>query len=629
MTSHTASPMAEDSDIRDQLRAGVRTYRGRKLEDILPRIREDLGPDAVILREREGLVGGIGGFFAQRFVEVDARAGGPSIDLYDDEDEGALADEPRVTDARAGRPDPVAAAGPLAAEPDPFAAEPIAAEPDPFAAEPIAAEPDPFAGQFAEDPFADDFVRHLRAAASAWTEQDAPIAELTEHAGADVEPVPAPEPSPAPDAARAQRSSPRQARKPAPRRSRKTAARAASEPHTTSAAPAPPAAPAELPAPATAQLAAAELPAPATAPLAAAGAPAAAARSRTFAPVAPVLGATPGPPAPASRPRPPLRPLALAGPDEAALPPASPLSLQIPAPPAPAPRPASGSAAAPRRGRLRRALARRFGRAHGSPTWSAVAGRPLDAAAAAAIASDLIARGGSDRWVSILIAGAAAHGSPLTGERGLREAARRELARSIVEAPQLPVNGAAVAFVGAGGSGKTRCTAALAAAYARASTLSVSVMSLGAPDGGRALGALLREDRIPVHGVSGATAARAVGEARTGGLVVLDTVAVAPGDATAIQALLLELAPLELDAIYLTMPATLGASAARSALASFMALGPAAVAITHADETDQLGVATELTATQRVPLAFLHAGTDLHTSLSPAEPSAIARRLLP
>ena len=27
---------------------GVRTYRGRKLEDLIPQIREELGPDAII-----------------------------------------------------------------------------------------------------------------------------------------------------------------------------------------------------------------------------------------------------------------------------------------------------------------------------------------------------------------------------------------------------------------------------------------------------------------------------------------------------------------------------------------------------------------------------------------------------
>src|SRR5512142_437379 len=66
---------------------GVRTYRGRRLEDLIPTIRAELGPDAIILREREGLMGGINGFFAQRFVEVEARAGTPRVDLYDEEPE--------------------------------------------------------------------------------------------------------------------------------------------------------------------------------------------------------------------------------------------------------------------------------------------------------------------------------------------------------------------------------------------------------------------------------------------------------------------------------------------------------------------------------------------------------------
>ena len=43
----------------DRKLAGVRTYRGRKLEDLIPQIREELGPDAIILRQREGLTGAI------------------------------------------------------------------------------------------------------------------------------------------------------------------------------------------------------------------------------------------------------------------------------------------------------------------------------------------------------------------------------------------------------------------------------------------------------------------------------------------------------------------------------------------------------------------------------------------
>jgi flagellar biosynthesis GTPase FlhF len=51
----------------------VKTYRGRTLEELLPQIREELGPEAIVLRRREGLAGGVGGFFQKHFVEVDAR----------------------------------------------------------------------------------------------------------------------------------------------------------------------------------------------------------------------------------------------------------------------------------------------------------------------------------------------------------------------------------------------------------------------------------------------------------------------------------------------------------------------------------------------------------------------------
>src|SRR3954468_7247415 len=56
----------------------TKTYRGRTLEEVLPRIREELGPDALVLKRREGLAGGLGGFFQHPYVEVDAR--GPATD---------------------------------------------------------------------------------------------------------------------------------------------------------------------------------------------------------------------------------------------------------------------------------------------------------------------------------------------------------------------------------------------------------------------------------------------------------------------------------------------------------------------------------------------------------------------
>src|SRR3954466_77266 len=55
----------------------VKTFRGRSREELLPQSRAELGPDAIVLRRREGLGGGVGGFFQRPYVEVDARAPTP------------------------------------------------------------------------------------------------------------------------------------------------------------------------------------------------------------------------------------------------------------------------------------------------------------------------------------------------------------------------------------------------------------------------------------------------------------------------------------------------------------------------------------------------------------------------
>src|SRR3954465_416302 len=50
----------------------VKTFRGRSLDEVLPQIRAELGPDAIVLRRREGVAGGV--FQKKKYVEVDARA---------------------------------------------------------------------------------------------------------------------------------------------------------------------------------------------------------------------------------------------------------------------------------------------------------------------------------------------------------------------------------------------------------------------------------------------------------------------------------------------------------------------------------------------------------------------------
>ena len=84
-----ADPIAGDDQTK------TKTYRGASIEELLPLIRAELGPEAVIVSRREGLVGGIAGFFQKKCVEVDARKGGPRIDVYDD---GGVDDDARPSE---------------------------------------------------------------------------------------------------------------------------------------------------------------------------------------------------------------------------------------------------------------------------------------------------------------------------------------------------------------------------------------------------------------------------------------------------------------------------------------------------------------------------------------------------
>src|ERR1700690_2091638 len=61
-----------------------RVFRGRTIDELIPRIQRELGPDAIVLRRREGLTGGVLGFFQQQWVEIEAIAGAPRLDVYDE-----------------------------------------------------------------------------------------------------------------------------------------------------------------------------------------------------------------------------------------------------------------------------------------------------------------------------------------------------------------------------------------------------------------------------------------------------------------------------------------------------------------------------------------------------------------
>jgi flagellar biosynthesis protein FlhF len=49
----------------------TRTFRADTLEAALGAVRQEMGPEAIVLTQREGIVGGIGGFFGKHCVEID------------------------------------------------------------------------------------------------------------------------------------------------------------------------------------------------------------------------------------------------------------------------------------------------------------------------------------------------------------------------------------------------------------------------------------------------------------------------------------------------------------------------------------------------------------------------------
>jgi flagellar biosynthesis GTPase FlhF len=190
-------------------------------------------------------------------------------------------------------------------------------------------------------------------------------------------------------------------------------------------------------------------------------------------------------------------------------------------------------------------------------------------------------------------------------------------------------SGRAVAFVGAGGGGKTRCSAGLAAAYAEGSTIPVACLTFAPLDGGAELTALLRPHGVKVEVVASAPElSRRVAELRGSALVVVDTPAVSPGDAAGVEALAAALAPLELDEIELTVPATLSAPVAQELVERLAPLRPTGIAMTHGDATDHIGAVVELSCFTRLPLAYVNSGLELPGAFAPADPAQLAERLL-
>jgi flagellar biosynthesis GTPase FlhF len=252
-----------------------------------------------------------------------------------------------------------------------------------------------------------------------------------------------------------------------------------------------------------------------------------------------------------------------------------------------------------------------------------------DHAEAAELMAELTGHGVSHERAQELILAVLTHRRPFAGHEELRDSVRTALAAHIPTAASLPAGGAAIAIMGAGGAGKTRCVAGLATAYARAGHLRVTVIAADTEDGGVELARLLRGENVQVLANTRPHAtADAVRHARENGMVIVDTVAATPSDQRGMAELAATLEPLALDARYLTLPATLSAPAGARLIDGFAGMAPSGIAVTHVDEADQLGIAIELALTAGVPVAYMHEGLDLATAITPADPSTLSRRLV-
>ena len=469
----------------------VKTYRGRGLEELIPQIRAELGDDAVILRQREELEGGVGGFFAKKFVEVDAMRpepeAAPSLDVTDD------------------------------SEASPFAQQLAAIEaelPPAPAIKPVIDE------RVAETPGLDDLFPETGG------DRDRLAALFTQGLLRQDDPVPEPLEQ---DAAKAD-----------PELLERLREAAAAAPVVE-----------ELDEPEAVTVEEEEIPV-------------------DDALVAEVVAH-----APAEVVQPPQ--VVVLGDD--------------------------------------------------APAQLAVLKAPEHRHAI----GELTARGLSPELATELVSEVVHHVLPLAETDDVAPLLRSALAERIpIASNRRGAGGRVIAFAGPSGAGKTRCVAGLAVAYAQRSPLPVACIALRPKDGGAELQRLLAPVAVPVHVEDDAgRAAELLAELRETTLVLLDTPGVSPLAEAELRVLAAELETIGADELHLTVPAPIGAEAARELVAGVRVLGPGAIALTHADTTRRLGTVIELAATEQLPLSYVGRGAALAAGLRPANADDLAAALLP
>jgi flagellar biosynthesis GTPase FlhF len=236
----------------------------------------------------------------------------------------------------------------------------------------------------------------------------------------------------------------------------------------------------------------------------------------------------------------------------------------------------------------------------------------------------LVAAGLSPALAADIVSEAVAHGLPFAQPRALKKLIRNTLARRLPVMADLGGDARRLAFVGAGGAGKTSAAERLAAAYARADA-DVVVVSLRSMDGGSGLASRLEPQGVSVIAADTAEQAARRLAGREVGLTIVDTPAAGLADRAAVARIADDLRTLGVDEVHLALPATLSAAAADELADALAPLGITHVALTHADQTARPGAAVELAVNGRKALSYV----STREEIAPLDPDAVAKQLLP
>ncbi|MEA2242927.1 MAG: flagellar biosynthesis protein FlhF [Solirubrobacteraceae bacterium] len=223
---------------------------------------------------------------------------------------------------------------------------------------------------------------------------------------------------------------------------------------------------------------------------------------------------------------------------------------------------------------------------------------PARSGAAATHEAALVTAGIAPKLAAEIVCGTLLHAVPFAPKRALKHLVRDAFAARIPILPPGPRGAQAIAFVGAGGAGKTLCATRVAAAYEARGDLGVTLLKLA----------------------TGQVPERVTG----GGITVVDTPAVSPAAEADTRALARQLRRLGACEVHVAVPATLSASAVRRLLDGLAPLKPAAIALTHLDEVDHAGPVIDEAIARGIALSFCG---DADTIVL-ADPSALAARVL-